>query len=187
MTARELTIPGQGNRFTIEGEGYGTVGKISHVGGKQVGLDPFLLPMVLCSDAVLDGEALIGDPTEGALIVLAAKGGLDIAETRRAYPRVAEVPFDSDYKFMATFHNMTTAQGKAGRALLRQGRAGRAHRPQQRLLEPRRRLRRHHRRQPPAGAGRERPAGGRRDAGDGGRRARLRPGDLRPAGQPARL
>jgi P-type Ca2+ transporter type 2C len=112
MTARELAIPGAGNRFTIEGEGYGTVGKISHIGGREVGLDPFLLPMILCSDAVLDGEALIGDPTEGALIVLAAKGGLDIAETRQAYPRVAEVPFDSAYKFMATFHHMTTAQGK---------------------------------------------------------------------------
>ena len=67
--------------------------------------------MVLCADAVLDGESLIGDPTEGALIVLAAKGGLDIEETRRDYPRVAEVPFDSDYKFMATFHEMTGADG----------------------------------------------------------------------------
>ena len=67
--------------------------------------------MVLCADAVLDGETLIGDPTEGALIVLGAKGGLDIDETRRDYPRVAEVPFDSDYKFMATFHEMTGADG----------------------------------------------------------------------------
>ena len=79
--------------------------------------------MVLCADAVLDGESLIGDPTEGALIVLGAKGGLDIEETRKAYPRIAEVPFDSDYKFMATFHNMTD-DGRTGRALLRQGRAG---------------------------------------------------------------
>jgi P-type Ca2+ transporter type 2C len=68
--------------------------------------------MILCADAVLDGEDLIGDPTEGALIVLAAKGGLDIAETRASYPRIAEVPFDSDYKFMATFHQMTGAGGK---------------------------------------------------------------------------
>jgi Ca2+-transporting ATPase len=67
--------------------------------------------MALCADAVLDGEALIGDPTEGALIVLAAKGGLDLAETRASYPRIAEVPFDSDYKFMATFHNMTGSDG----------------------------------------------------------------------------
>ena len=68
--------------------------------------------MALCADARLDGENLIGDPTEGALIVLAAKGGIDLDGARTTYPRVAEVPFDSDYKFMATFHNMTDEQGK---------------------------------------------------------------------------
>ena len=109
MTARELVIPGQ-NRFTVSGEGYSIVGEIKHVGGRHFDLDPYLLPMVLCADAVLDGEDLIGDPTEGALIVLGAKGGLDIDETQPRYPRVAEVPFDSDYKFMATFHEMTDRQ-----------------------------------------------------------------------------
>src|SRR5512132_2361238 len=110
MTARELAIPGQ-HRFTVSGEGYATAGEIRHVGGLNIDLDPYLLPMALCADAVLEGEALIGDPTEGALIVLAAKGGLDLDETRRTYPRIAEVPFDSDYKFMATFHNMTGTDG----------------------------------------------------------------------------
>jgi P-type Ca2+ transporter type 2C len=112
MTARELAIPGQ-HRFTVSGEGYSTEGEIRHVGGLNIDLDPYLLPMALCADAVLDGQDLIGDPTEGALIVLAAKGGLDLAETRAAFPRVAEVPFDSDYKFMATFHNMTGPDGTA--------------------------------------------------------------------------
>jgi Ca2+-transporting ATPase len=111
MTARELAIPGQ-HRFTVSGEGYSTDGEIKHVGGLNIDLDPYLLPMILCADAVLDGEDLIGDPTEGALIVLAAKGGLDIAETRGSYPRIAEVPFDSDYKFMATFHQMTGPDGR---------------------------------------------------------------------------
>jgi P-type Ca2+ transporter type 2C len=111
MTARELAIPGQ-HRFTVSGEGYSTEGEIRHVGGLNIDLDPYLLPMALCADAVLDGEGLIGDPTEGALIVLAAKGGLDLAETRTRYPRIAEVPFDSDYKFMATFHHMTGAKGE---------------------------------------------------------------------------
>jgi Ca2+-transporting ATPase len=110
MTARELAIPGH-NRFTVSGEGYSTRGEIKHVGGSRIDLDPYLLPMILCADAVLDGENLIGDPTEGALIVLAAKGGLDIEETRRVHPRIAEVPFDADYKFMATFHEMTGAGG----------------------------------------------------------------------------
>jgi Ca2+-transporting ATPase len=111
MTARELAIPGH-NTFTVSGEGYGTTGEIKHVGGSRIDLDPYLLPMVLCADAVLDGESLIGDPTEGALIVLGAKGGLDIEATRRDFPRVAEVPFDSEYKFMATFHEMTGDDGR---------------------------------------------------------------------------
>ncbi len=111
MTARELAIPGQ-NLFTVSGQGYSTEGEISHVGGANIDLDPYLLPMILCADAALEGESLIGDPTEGALIVLGAKGGLDIDETRRTYPRVAEVPFDSEYKFMATFHRMTGTKGE---------------------------------------------------------------------------
>ncbi len=64
--------------------------------------------MALANDsAVREGE-IVGDPTEAALVVLAEKGGLDVEETRRFYPRVAEVPFDSEYKLMATFHEMET-------------------------------------------------------------------------------
>ena len=47
---------------------------------------------------------IVGDPTEAALVVLAEKLGVSVGETRRCYPRIASVPFDSDYKFMATFH-----------------------------------------------------------------------------------
>ena len=66
------------------------------------------LGLALDTDAtVADDGAVIGDPTEAALVVLAAKIGVDVEETRRAYPRLAEVPFDSDYKFMATFHRVT--------------------------------------------------------------------------------
>ena len=111
MTARQLVIPGQ-HRFSVSGEGYQTAGEIKHVGGSHFDLDSYLLPMILCADAVLDGTNLIGDPTEGALIVLAAKGGLDIEETRQSFPRIAEVPFDSDYKFMATFHEMAGDRGE---------------------------------------------------------------------------
>jgi P-type Ca2+ transporter type 2C len=105
MTARQLVLVGR--RYSVEGEGYGTVGKILHVAGESdIPLEPFLLPMALANDAtVRDGE-IVGDPTEAALVVLAAKGGIDVDETRRAYPRLAEVPFDSEYKLMATFHEM---------------------------------------------------------------------------------
>ena len=49
---------------------------------------------------------MTGDPTEAALVVLAAKIGIDAEETRRTVPRRALVPFDSQYKFMATFHRV---------------------------------------------------------------------------------
>jgi Ca2+-transporting ATPase len=110
MTARELVIPGQ-NRFTVTGEGYAIEGEVKHVGDATINLDPYVLPMVLCSDAVLDGPNIVGDPTEGALIVLAAKCGIDITETRAEIPRIAEVPFDAEYKFMATFHRVTNSNG----------------------------------------------------------------------------
>jgi len=91
MTAREFTIPGA-NRYTITGEGYSTEGKLLHAGGAKIDLDAVMLPMALCADARLDGENLIGDPTEGALIVLAEKGGIHVDSARELYPRVAEVP-----------------------------------------------------------------------------------------------
>ncbi len=111
MTARSLNIAGY--RYDITGEGYSSDGKIMRVGGVgETVLDPYLLPMALCADAVVEDGELVGDPTEGALVVLAQKGGLLIRATREEFPRVAEVPFDSAYKFMATFHNMLNAQGQ---------------------------------------------------------------------------
>ena len=58
-----------------------------------------------CDATVGDDESIIGDPTEAAFVVLAAKMGVGAEETRAALPRLAEVPFDSEYKFMATFHD----------------------------------------------------------------------------------
>jgi Ca2+-transporting ATPase len=66
---------------------------------------------LLAAGIVRDGE-LIGDPTEGALVVLAAKGGIDAVSTRERYPRIAELPFDAAYKLMATFHTMKDASGR---------------------------------------------------------------------------
>jgi Ca2+-transporting ATPase len=111
MTAVELTIPGR--RYTISGGGYSTEGVIKHVFGQaEVPLEQFLQPMALCSDAVVKDGEMIGDPTEGALVVLAEKGGIDVVEARKHYPRVAELPFDSAYKLMATFHRMQDERGR---------------------------------------------------------------------------
>src|SRR5215475_13200800 len=115
MTAVELTIPGR--RYTISGGGYSTEGIIKHTFGQpEVPLEQFLLPMALCADAVVKDGELVGDPTEGALVVLAEKGGLDTVTTRQQYPRVAELPFDAAYKLMATFHRM---QDESGRDVVR--------------------------------------------------------------------
>ncbi|WP_157441739.1 cation-translocating P-type ATPase [Actinoplanes awajinensis] len=106
MTAAEMAIPGR--RYVVSGGGYAIEGSIKRVAGEpDVPLEEYLLPMILASDAVVTDGALIGDPTEGALVVLAEKGGLDAVATREKYPRVAELPFDSAYKLMATFHEMS--------------------------------------------------------------------------------
>ncbi len=112
MTAVELTIPGR--RYMISGSGYSTEGKIKHAAGDpEIPLEPFMLPLALACDAVLTSSGeMIGDPTEGALVVLAEKGGLDLTTTRERYPRVAELPFDTAYKLMATFHRMTDETGR---------------------------------------------------------------------------
>ena len=111
MTAVQMAVVGR--RYAIAGNGYSTDGQITRVAGQaEIPMDQFLLPMVLASDAVLHGGELIGDPTEGALIVLAAKGGVDAISTRQAYPRIAELPFDTAYKLMATFHRMTSETGR---------------------------------------------------------------------------
>ncbi len=76
-------------------------------------LEPLGLGLCLCSDAtVADDGTVVGDPTEAALVVLAAKTGVDAEITRREHPRVAEVPFDSAYKFMATFHEHPYEEGE---------------------------------------------------------------------------
>ena len=111
MTAIQMAILGR--RYTISGDGYSTIGQIAHAGGQpDVPLEQYLLPMALCADAEVRDGALVGDPTEGALVVLAAKGGVDPALTRERYPRVATLPFDAAYKMMATFHAMKDAAGK---------------------------------------------------------------------------
>ncbi len=52
--------------------------------------------MALCTDSELRDGEVVGDPTEGALLVLAEKGGIDVTALRGSKPRVLEVPFDSE-------------------------------------------------------------------------------------------
>jgi Ca2+-transporting ATPase len=116
MTAVELVALMQ--RHAVSGDGYAPEGSIEHLeSDNPVPLEASLLPMALCNDAVVrrNDEShweLVGDPTEGALVVLAAKGGLDIGHLRTQHPRLAEVPFDSANKFMATVHETVESDGR---------------------------------------------------------------------------
>jgi len=94
--------------LSVSGEGYAKTGTVRAPAGVETpDLSTLTLASALCSDAtVSDAGDVVGDPTEAALVVLAEKLGVDVEETRRVYPRLAEVPFDSDYKFMATFHRV---------------------------------------------------------------------------------
>jgi P-type Ca2+ transporter type 2C len=111
MTAVEVLDPT--DRYTITGTGYSLEGKISHPAGKTDTLDNAILPYVVANDSKLVDGKVVGDPTEGALLVLAHKAGMHIDTTREQLPRLATLPFDPTYKLMATFNQTTDASGKA--------------------------------------------------------------------------
>ncbi len=109
MTAVEVVDPS--DRYDISGTGYSLEGRVSHPAGKTDTIDAAILPYVMASDARLVDGKVLGDPTEGALLVLAHKAGLSIDDTRAEFPRLATLPFDPGYKLMATFNQATDASG----------------------------------------------------------------------------
>lgn len=69
--------------------------------------EPLLRAALLCSDATVNEKGEIGDPTETALVRLGEKYGFDEEEARNKWPRLAELPFDSDRKLMSTVHELS--------------------------------------------------------------------------------
>ena len=78
--------------------------------------EPLLRTALLCSDATVTEAGEVGDPTETALVRLGEAHGIDEEDMRRRYPRLAELPFDSDRKLMSTVHDAA-----GGRILLTKG------------------------------------------------------------------
>ncbi len=104
MTARHIWS--RDTHFAVSGQGYEPEGEIQpENGAESPDLKRLLETAALCNDSHLRAGQVIGDPTEGALLVLAAKGGLQPDRVRQQLPRIAEIPFDSTRKFMATFHH----------------------------------------------------------------------------------
>ena len=109
MTAVEVLDPT--DRYTISGSGYELEGKVQHAAGSADTIEDAILPYIVASDATLVDGKVVGDPTEGALLVLAHKAGLDIDATRERHPRLATLPFDPTYKLMAAFTKATSGSG----------------------------------------------------------------------------
>ncbi|WP_380282972.1 cation-translocating P-type ATPase [Kitasatospora purpeofusca] len=114
MTVVEVLSPT--DRYTVSGTGYRLDGKVHHAAGSSAGIEDAVLPYLIANDAKLVDGQVVGDPTEGALLVLGHKAGLDIEATRERLPRLATLPFDPDYKLMATFN---AAKDAAGRPVVR--------------------------------------------------------------------
>jgi len=125
LTQNQMTIVKMyvhGRELAVEGEGYKPVGNM-YEGDRAVNLEQeptvrrLLEIQALCNDARLErsesGTAeewrIIGDPTEGAMIVAAAKAGIGREEINGKYPRINEIPFDSERKLMTTFHKVEGA------------------------------------------------------------------------------
>ena len=105
MTVVEVLDPT--DRYSITGSGYSLDGRVEHVAGKTDTIEDALVPFLVANDATLVEGDVVGDPTEGALLVLGHKAGIDIEGTRASLPRLATLPFDPTYKLMATFHQFS--------------------------------------------------------------------------------
>jgi cation-transporting P-type ATPase F len=120
LTENQMTVQGiyAGNqRYSVTGTGYDPEGEILlddrpiDLANAPV-LEDCLRAGLLCNDSHLqeqDGQyAIVGDPTEGALVVVAQKAGLTRQNGEREMPRLSVIPFDSQFQYMATLHQTHT-------------------------------------------------------------------------------
>jgi len=130
MTVQQVVLADQ--VIDVEGAGYAPEGAL-HAGGHHLQPAelfreaPVLLALAeaaaLCNDASLHHEGghwqLAGDPTEGALLTLAMKSGIDPVELARERPRTGAIPFESEHRYMATAHAAAEGAGAAHDLLLK--------------------------------------------------------------------
>lgn len=117
MTVQEIYAGGEA--FFVTGTGYSPVGAIQPVESGQLtnpALTECLKAGLLCNESYLeqdDGQwQVIGDPTEGALIVSAQKAGFEMATLKAELPRIDFIPFESEHQYMATLHSTGEGGGR---------------------------------------------------------------------------
>ena len=115
MTVQEIYSGGE--LFSVSGSGYNPMGEISRDGevvAPRGALLVCLMAGAICNDAALVRRGgvyeIVGDPTEGALLVSAEKGGLIPERLQTAFPRRDAIPFDSRVQFMLTSHDMPNGE-----------------------------------------------------------------------------
>lgn len=119
MTVQQILAGGE--VFSVSGSGYAPRGDIIRQGvaietASHPALVECLKAGLLCNDSRLvqkdEGWVVEGDPTEGALLVAAGKGGLFIDTVTTQWPRVDAIPFESEHQYMATLHDDKDSQDR---------------------------------------------------------------------------
>ena len=116
LTRNEMTVQlvvTSAGTYQASGVGYAPEGEITaSAGSRDAASRPDLLAAlqagILCNDSEHehreDGWHIVGDPTEGALLVLGAKAGIDASTLASQWPRLDSIPFESENRYMATYH-----------------------------------------------------------------------------------
>ncbi|MEB3291455.1 MAG: HAD-IC family P-type ATPase [Leptolyngbya sp.] len=118
LTENQMTVQAiyaGGHPYDLTGEGYTPHGELRD--GEAKAVPPWAMPCplrnclqagMLCNDSALErqdqGWGVVGDPTEGALLVAAQKAGFDRNDLEVRYPRIDSIPFESEFQYMATLH-----------------------------------------------------------------------------------
>jgi cation-transporting ATPase F len=126
LTENQMTVQvvqSGGHHYALTGEGYAPEGELlgpedetlSTPADLPVALRHCLMAGLLCNDSQLEYKErrweVVGDPTEGALIVSAKKAGLTLDQLSPDYPRQDSIPFESEFQYMATLHQLPAGAG----------------------------------------------------------------------------
>jgi Ca2+-transporting ATPase len=113
MTVRKIFV----SEKTIEvtGTGYEPIGEFKVDGSAISPLEHEDLVLILrigalCNNSSIDESTVLGDPTEGALLVAASKSSMKMDDVKKQYPRIAEIPFSSDRRLMTTVHKAASGR-----------------------------------------------------------------------------